>query len=117
MTATANLTNMPVLACRFQMTTLVVVPQTAWVSFSPTQIRTVFLLRFLLGRNAAFTSAMPLEMVGFEVMEFADFVEGYIIDRSNMLPDSFIKVKCMLRWIDMKYDDTLAVAISMKIIK
>jgi hypothetical protein len=93
MRSTANLTDMPELTHGSLMTTPVFIPQTAGVSFPSTWIGTVFLLHFLLSQNTAFTSAMTLEVMGFEVTELVEFIEGYIVDRPNMSPDSFIKGK------------------------
>jgi hypothetical protein len=58
------------------VTAPVLVPQMARVSFPPTQIRTIFLLCFLLSQNTAFASAM----VSFEVVELAEFIERHVVD-------------------------------------
>ena len=93
MRSVANLADVPELTRGSLMTTPVLVPQMARVSFPPTWIGTVFLLCFLLSRNTAFASAMTLEVAGFEVTELAELIEGYIVDRPDVSPDSFIKVK------------------------
>ena len=75
------------------MSTLPLIPKAAQISLSPGEVRTVSLLHFLLWRGTAFASTMSVEMLSFKVPKFAEFVKGYIVDRSNMLPDGPIEVK------------------------
>jgi hypothetical protein len=84
------------------MSTLPLIPKVAWISLSPDEVRTVSLLCFLLQRGTAFTSTMFVEMLSFKIMKFVEFVKGYIVDRSNMLPDGPVKIKDlqMGAWVD-----------------
>ena len=75
------------------MFTLLLIPKVAWISLSPGEVRTVSLLHFLLWRSTAFTTTMSMEMSSFKVVKFAEFVKGYIVDRSNVFPDGPVEVK------------------------
>jgi len=75
------------------MSTLPLIPKAAWISLSPGEVRTVSLLHFFLWRGTAFPSTMSMEVSSFKVVRFAEFVKGYIVDRSDMLLDGPIKVK------------------------
>ena len=56
----------------------------AWAGLSPTSSSSGFLGHFLLGFSTTFASAMPMEVVSLEVLEFAEFVKGDIVDRHNL---------------------------------
>ena len=71
----------------------VVIPQTTQLSFPPTGIQTVLLLSLLFRQGTAFTSAMSLEMTGFKVVKFVEFVKGHIIDGPNIFPNTFVEVE------------------------
>ena len=75
------------------MSTLPLIPKVAWISISPGEVGTVSLLHFLLWRGTASASTMFMEVSSFKVVKFAEFVKGYIVDRSDMLLDGPVKVK------------------------
>ena len=47
--------------------------------------------RFLLGFGTAVASAVPVEVTSLKISEFAEFVEGDVVDRSDSFPDGLIK--------------------------
>ena len=71
----------------------VVIPQTTQLSFPPTGIQTVLLLSLLFQQGTAFANAMSLEMTGFKVTKFVEFVKGHIIDGPNIFPNTFVEVE------------------------
>ena len=63
----------------------------AWVTLSPVGCSSGLLARFLFGLSTAFTGAVPMKVAGFEILEFAEFIEGDIIDRPHMLSDGLVE--------------------------
>ena len=57
----------------------------------PTGSSSGLLGRFLLGFGTAFASAVPVEVTSLKILEFAEFVEGDVSDRSNSFPDGLIE--------------------------
>ena len=70
-----------------------IVPQSAWVSLSPSGSSSRFLGRFLRGVGTAFASAMPLEVTSLEVSEFTELIEGNIVDGPDTFTNGFVKLK------------------------
>jgi hypothetical protein len=77
------------------MTTFPLIPQVARISLSPAGAGSSAVLRarFLLGGRTAFASPVALEMASFQVTELGEFIEGDVIDGSDLLSYGFIEVK------------------------
>ena len=91
MWSSAVFTDVSVFTRRCLFLAFSVIPQAAWVSLSPTGSSSGLLGHFLLGCGTAFASAVPVEVTSLEISEFAEFIEGDIIDRSNLFSDGLIK--------------------------
>ena len=75
MWASADLADVSVLTRGRFLLTSSFVPQAAWVRVSPTSSGSGLLIRFLFGLGTAFASAVSMKIAGFEVSEFAEFIE------------------------------------------
>ena len=85
--SSAVLTDVSVLTRRCLFLAFSVIPQVARIGLSPTGSSSGLLGRFLLGFGTAFTSAVPMEVTGLEISEFAEFIKGDVIDRSDSFSD------------------------------
>ena len=93
MWSSTDFTDVLVFARRGLFLAFAIVPQSAWVGVSPSGSSSGFLGRFLLGFGTTFAGAMPMEVVSLEVSEFAEFVEGDVIDGPNMFMNGLVKLE------------------------
>jgi hypothetical protein len=77
------------------MTTFPLIPQVARISLFPASAgsHAVLWARFLFGGRTAFASPVALEMASFQVTELGEFIEGDVVDGTDLLLYGFIEVE------------------------